>query len=413
MNIRKILCLCLAMLLCCAGAFAEADLQAQLDAANAKIAELQAQVDKYAPFYFAQIVATYGEDGVIWLEDMQEQYAAAAAQYSGYGIDLVGMGLADLLKQNLAESAVEAAVLEAKAAELGLDQLDEEATAAMEEEAQAAMDFYIDYYLTNAYPDTEATEEMIAEAETYWQTQNINYDEALASIKKTAVMDALYAEVTKDISISEEDIQAQYEAMIADQKALYTDDPGAFGSNYGSENIAYVPEGYRAVKQVLVGFNDEQSAQYSSLQSSLSALNNELAALETAEEGAEVRTAEEINADISACAMQIEALYAELTPTVEEVVNAFNAGTPIEELIEKYNTDPGMFNQPHATIGYAVSAATENYESRIQGRRHVHRRGRPDRRTRLRQLRRVHRILPERYCRRRNCSGRNPRCSCR
>ena len=47
MTMKKILCACLAaiMMLSCA-AFAEADLQAQLDAANAKIEELQALVDE-------------------------------------------------------------------------------------------------------------------------------------------------------------------------------------------------------------------------------------------------------------------------------------------------------------------------------------------------------------------------------
>ena len=97
MTMKKFLCMLMALVMAlgCTAAFAEEDLQAQLDAANAKIAELQAQVDAYYPYYFAQVVATYGEDGVIWLKDMQAQYEAMQAQYSGYGIDLEAMGMAD------------------------------------------------------------------------------------------------------------------------------------------------------------------------------------------------------------------------------------------------------------------------------------------------------------------------------
>ena len=130
----------------------------------------------------------------------------------------------------------------------------------------------------------------------------------------------------------------------------------------GGDVIAYVPEGYRAVKQVLIKFDDEQSARYSELQSMLSSLNAELAALETAEEGADVRTAEEINADIAACAMETEALYAQLLPTAEKVIAEYEAGASIDELIAQYNADPGMMNEPTASMGYAVSDASTNWD---------------------------------------------------
>ncbi|MGN1006039.1 MAG: peptidylprolyl isomerase, partial [Aristaeellaceae bacterium] len=147
-------------------------------------------------------------------------------------------------------------------------------------------------------------------------------------------------------------------------------------------------EGYRAVKHVLIKFNDEQSQLYDDLQSQLDSLNEEKEALEApAEEtgdaaeaestDAEVestdtevesdeteapRTLEEINADIAACATELEALYAQLMPTAEEVIAAFNDGTSFDELIEKYNEDPGMTTEPTATIGYAVSAGSDTWD---------------------------------------------------
>ena len=157
MTIRRIMCICLALVLAlgCACALAEEDLQTQLDAANALIAELQQQVDTYYPFYFAQVVATYGDGGIVWLEEVQAQYDAFAAQYEAYGISLAAYGMEDSVKRDVVDSAVQTYVLLDKAAELGLDQFDEETEAGFEAEAQAMIDNYIDYYISNVYADAE------------------------------------------------------------------------------------------------------------------------------------------------------------------------------------------------------------------------------------------------------------------
>ena len=53
---------------------------------------------------------------------------------------------------------------------------------------------------------------------------------------------------------------------------------------------------------------------------------------------------------------ELTALYEELLPTAQEVIDAFNSGTSFSDLIDQYNEDPGMENEPTATNGYAVSA---------------------------------------------------------
>lgn len=369
MTMKKILCLCMALVLAlgCAAAFAEEDLQAQLDEANAKIAELQAKVDAYYPYYFAQVVATYGEDGVIWLEDVQAEYEALASQYASYGLDLEGYGMADTVKMDIVTAAVENAVILAKAAELGLDQMDEEAIAGFEAEAQEAFEGYVDYYLSYYYAEAEEiTDEMRAEAEDYWALNGLDAEALVESMKEDAIFSAAYDYVTKDVAITEEDVQAAYEALIELNKEDYADDRTYNSDRSAGVAMAYVPEGYRAVKHVLVMFDDEQAQRYSDLQSQLSSLNAEKEALENpseeAEETAEPRTIEEINADIAACATEVEALYSQLLPTAEEVIEKFNNGTAFEDLIAEYNQDPGMQNEPTATIGYAVCETSTYWE---------------------------------------------------
>lgn len=364
MTMKKLLCLALAlaMALCCT-ALAENDLQAQLDAANAKIAELQAQVDAYYPYYFAQIVATYGEDGIIWLKDAQAEYDNMNAQYAAYGMDLASMGMADMAKVSVVEAAVEDAVIKAKAEELGLAQLDEATMADLNALAEETLNYYVDYYLSQAYADAEEiTDEMKAEAIAYWESTGTSLDAILQSCIDSEVYQAVEEYAFKDVAVTEEDIQAAYQEMIQDNQDAYTDDATYNSDRTNAEAIAWNPEGYRAVKHVLVKFSDEQSARYTELQNQIASLNAEKEAIENpaeeteeaAEAAAAPRAIEEINADIAACAMEVEALYSQLLPTAQEVVEKFNAGTSFEDLIAEYNADPGMTNEPTASQGYAV-----------------------------------------------------------
>lgn len=380
---KKILCICMALVLALGSfcALAEEDLQAQLDAANEKIAELQAQVDAYYPYYAAQIVATYGADGIIWLEDVEAQYAAAQAQYASYGIDLASYGMEETVKKSIVDSAVQSAVLLDKAAELGLDAFDEETMAELEASAEAMMQEYADYYISQVYSEAdEITDEMRAEAEKYWADNGLSYESCLEDLKTTAIFDAVDAYATKDVSIVEEDVQAAYQTLIEENKANYENASSYISDRSAGVAIAWNPEGYRSVKHVLVKFNDEQAALYADLQSQLDSLNAEKEAIEnpaeteeasaeteeapevTPEPTPEPRSIEAINADIAACATEIEALYAQLMPTAEEVIAAFDGGTSFDELIEKYNEDPGMQSEPTASAGYAVAEGVSYWD---------------------------------------------------
>lgn len=368
---KKILCICIALVLSlgCMIALAEEDLQAQLDAANAKIAELQAQVDAYYPYYAAQILATYGEDGVIWLEDIKAEYEAVAAQYAGYGLDLAAYGMEDTVKMDLINSAVEDAVILAKAEELGLMDYSEEALAEFEASAAAMAEQYTQSYLSYFYPDAEeVTEEMQAEADAYWAANGMSQEDLVKTLKNDAAFNAIYNHVTADVAITDEDVEAAYQTLIEENKANYTDDRTYNSDRTAGVAIAWNPENYRAVKHVLIMFSDEQAQRYSELQSQLSSLNAEKAALENpvedaeaAEETAEPRTVEEINSDIAACATEVEALYSQLLPTAEEVIAKFNDGAAFEDLITEYNADPGMQSGISAEIGYAVTETTSSY----------------------------------------------------
>ena len=369
MNMKRILCLVLAMMLTlCVCALAEGDLQAQLDAANARIAELEAEVEKYLPYYEKQIVAEFGEDGIIWLEDAQKQFDEASAMYAQYGIPVENY--AAEIKQSIVEALVRQAVLDTKAEEMGLSELDEETKADLAEQANADLETYIGYY-SSYFAKEDASDEENREATLKGLADNGISAEALLEDRiENYVSEQLHDAVTKDVTVSDEEVQAKYQAMIEDDKDSYAEDDAAYNSaRSGGETIAWNPEGYRAVKHVLVKFDEDQAKQYTELQSALSGLNDELAALDdpkpTAEpaEGEETgeaeeaapRTREEIQADIGEIGTSIEALYSQLMPKAQEVVDAFNGGADFDSLIDQYGEDPGMTREPSKTQGYAVS----------------------------------------------------------
>ncbi len=396
MNARKLLCLVLALLLAVSAvALAETDaanLQAQLDAANARIAELEAQVEKYRPVYEAQVVATFGDEGVIWKDDAAQQYSSVAGMYQQYGISVDTF--ADEIKQSVLESMVQDAVLDAKAAELGLSDLSEETVEELTTQAQASFDNYVQqyksYFASDSAGQALSDEDAIAQTKAYLEQNGLTVDALVESLTKNYISEQLHAAVTADVAVTDEDVQAEYDKMVANDEQSYADNDYSYNSARGQgTTITWNPEGYRVVKHVLIKFNEEQASQYNALKNAINDLNDELEALENPSEAVEEepaeaveeepaeaaeesdaeetpvepRTEEQIKADLGSAGQEMEALYSALLPKAQEVVDAFNGGADFDALIEQYGEDPGMQREPNKTQGYAVKEGSTFWES--------------------------------------------------
>ena len=392
MNMKQLICMVLSVLLClgAVSALAEEDLQAQLDAANARIAELESEIELYKPFYENQIVAEYGEGGIIWKEDAAKEFQAASDAYAQYGLSIDDFA-ADI-KQDILETLVREAVLHEKADEMGLNDLSDETMAELKSEAEANFETYVDtyrdYFASEDASDEDARTQTIEAMAQY----GLTLDTLTEQMVHSYVDEQLHAAVTGDVTVSDEDIQAEYDAMVADDQANYADDRAYNNARNSGATIAWNPEGYRAVKHVLIQFNDDQSARYNELSGTLDSLKAEKEAVENpteetetegdaeaaetegdaeaaeaegaeaAEPESEPRSAEEIDADIARVTAELEGLYAELLPQAQQVIDEFNGGADFDSLIEAYNADPGMSREPAATNGYAVSAESTTFD---------------------------------------------------
>ena len=392
MNMKQLICMVLSVLLClgAVSALAEEDLQAQLDAANARIAELESEIELYKPFYENQIVAEYGEGGIIWKEDAAKEFQAASDAYAQYGLSIDDFA-ADI-KQDILETLVREAVLHEKADEMGLNELSDETMAELKSEAEANFETYVDtyrdYFASEDASDEDARTQTIEAMAQY----GLTLDTLTEQMVHSYVDEQLHAAVTGDVTVSDEDIQAEYDAMVADDQANYADDRAYNNARNSGATIAWNPEGYRAVKHVLIQFDDDQAARYNELSGTLDSLKAEKEALENpteetetegdaeaaeaegdaeaaetegaeaAEPESEPRSAEEIDADIARVTAELEGLYAELLPQAQQVIDEFNGGADFDSLIEAYNADPGMSREPAATNGYAVSAESTTWD---------------------------------------------------
>ena len=372
---KKLLCAVLALVLVfCTCAMAEEDLQAKLDEANAKIADLEALVAKYEPFYNAQLAATFGDDGVVWVDEVMALYEQTDAQYKSYfGAGLADMGLADFAKQQLLDNQLTANVMRMKAEELGIIDLGEEAMAEYranaEESYNSNLETYAQYMNQGA---EEITDEMYASARAYLAQNGVTVDSILDQMISDKVASAVYDYATKDVAIDDSDVQTAYEGMIADDKNSFADPSSFYDALSNGQTIAYTPEGYRYVKHALVLFDDDQAAQLKEMKDQITALEEEKAALENPEEAeatdaaetaeateapeetAAPRTVEEIDAEIAAINADIDTLYALLTPKAQEIIDKYNAGASFEDLIAEYNEDPGMQSGAFAQTGYPI-----------------------------------------------------------
>ena len=206
-------------------------------------------------------VATVGED-TITKAAFDEGFNAFLSQY-GYTQDSTEIAdqLPDLKEQYI-NMMVQNLVIEQKIEELGLGEVTDEEKAAAE---QSVQDWYDEQFaqLVETYSADETVEDPEAEATTTIENYLSYYGTTLEQMKQEEVdyipTQKLYDEVTKDITVTEEQIESQFATLVSEAKTEYDEDKSAFVTDYQSGNtIYYTPEGMFFVKHILIGLTEER-----------------------------------------------------------------------------------------------------------------------------------------------------------
>ena len=320
------------------------------------------------------VVATLNGANITW-GDMAASYATFVSQYGTYYDDA-------FLRAVALENAITEKLLADKAVEFGLAELTEEEIAQLDANAEAALESGIESYIAYFHPEIteESTEEEKAaareEALNYYNENGSDLESVKADYKHYYIISKVESMMVQDVTVTDEEVEALYQSLVEADKALYENDIAAYadynaqvdmmamyaqmyGSASNMDYAWYKPEGFRAVKHILLEVDETLMNNYTDLQARFEEQQHEEeAAEETAEEAAE-EAAEPVTAEMINTAKA--EILASLADKIEEINTKINEGVEFDELIAAYGTDPGMVNEPYMTTGYEVCAASANY----------------------------------------------------
>ena len=253
------------------------------------------------------------------------------AVFGGYNTDELG----DSLLQSVLSDMVTDKIIAAKAEALGLTQLTAEEQAQIEKEAAESYELQLEDYLSE--PEEGAEDDPEARRAAAAQAMETDSGVTLASItaelKQNLWAQKYFDYVVKDVSVSDEEVQTYYNELLEDQKGLFREYPEEFEyAHLVGEAIVFRPEGYRAVRDILIPFESSADAEAAS------------DLMEQLEDG-----------PVEAVQVQLEALFAPLEAKAQEVQEKLNAGQSFDSLMDEYGCSDDLAEEPLRTEGYYVS----------------------------------------------------------
>ena len=268
--------------------------------------------------------------------------------------------------QEVLASYTNSLVAKHKAAELGFDQMTEEENQEIQETAEKNYEELLteikDHYLADSASRDEA--ELRQKAMEYANENGMStLENYLDSAKIEKSVEKLRADTVKDVTYTQEELQAKLDEEAAANKTTFESNPDYYGYylNNGTP-VYYNAPGYRMVKQVLVKFNEEDNTALTEKNTELSqaktALNDAQSALTEAAEDAD-KTAlqaavDEAQAKLDEVQAAYDALketaYANIQAKADEIYQkAIAEGADFDALVAEFNEDTGM-----PAAGYAV-----------------------------------------------------------
>ncbi len=321
-HISRMLSLLLALVLLCTCAFAETDASKPLAMVNGRpvdITEAKAEYDYYSMLY---TLYGYGEDMLAELRrDITNYYVQLELVFEQY----------DKL-------------------ELGKD-FDMEA---MKAEALAAFESNVEGYKTYVQKDGKTEEEIDKEAREMMEADGYGVDYFERTLYTQERILAVMEYYTADLSVSEEDVRAYYDELVAADKTDFEANPAAYESAVSNgETVLYVPEGFRAVKHILINLSEENVTRMRKLESELASVN-----LALAQADADIAA---LTAQKTALEKEADEIFATIEGRAQEVLDKLANGEDFIALMEEYGEDPGMEREPYKTEGYLVFAESAQW----------------------------------------------------
>ncbi|MBQ3424524.1 MAG: hypothetical protein IJH38_04920, partial [Clostridia bacterium] len=221
-------------------------------------------------------------------------------------------------------------IIALRAAEMGMTDLSDSDVQAIQQQAQEDYEALIEDEMTFSQ-EADMTRERAMEQ---LAAEGVTPEGLAESLRENWWTRKYFDEIVKDVSVSDEEIRACYDRRLARQRQQYAESPEDFEYDHMSGELILVhPEGYRAVRDILIPFDD-------------AALEEVIGLSEQLEQG---------NAPSDAQA-RLDALYAPLEEKAREALKALEDGQSFAQLMDVYGCDPALETEPMRSEGYYINA---------------------------------------------------------
>lgn len=297
-----------------------------------------------------------------YLLDLQNYYAE-------YGYDTTSDSILPYLRQMALSTAIQFELLDEKVVEMGLELTEEERTEITDEakaEWQAVLDSGLEYMgITDESTEQERTDallQVLSILEEQGYTEESYLKDCLDNARYTKLMN----EIIKDVTVSDEDVQSEFDALVAADQEKYEGHVDQYETDqymnqiyaaYGYADYVtpqyYTPSGYRGISHILLTVDDALMTTYSDLQATYEEQLDQIEAGETVE--GDLVTLEQVEEARLA-------IIASVQPTINEINQKLADGTSFDALILEYGEDPGMEDDTTRAEGYSVHMDSINWD---------------------------------------------------
>lgn len=215
------------------------------------------------------LVTVNGDE--IWSNDNYLLYTQA--NYENYaasnGYNTADDNLIKAINQQSLYETIGYRLILQKGKELGLDQISDEDKAGFETDAKAQWEEIVSSFISSMGKVTEeSSDEDKAAARADAEAQLLSdygFDEAryVEEYISQASSNTVYSRVTdhlsKDLKVTDEDVQTYFEDLVKDDQETYENDAGSyeFYTQYYGQPSYYMPEGYRGITHILLKVDDD------------------------------------------------------------------------------------------------------------------------------------------------------------
>lgn len=223
----------------------------------------------------------------------------------------------------------------------GLDVLNDEDKAQIDAQAQQAFEEQKEYYSAFVAETGMTQEEILAAAEKYMrEEEGITLDSIRAEIEEDWPTQKFYNEIVKDVTVTDAEVEQYYQERLAVQKETFTRYPEEFEfAHTDGEVILYRPEGYRAVRDLLIPFDSDE---------------DEITAMELMDQISQLDPISDADR-VQALETELNPLFAPLEATAKEISDKLQAGESFMALVDQYGRDEMMETEPVRSEGYYIS----------------------------------------------------------